>query len=140
MITVLTLHSIVRWLVIAMAMVAFIRLLAGLAQRRPYDSSLRSLMTAFAALMDVQLLLGATFFIWSGVLSPSAFSIRYRWEHMVMMLIATVIAHLPAFQRNSPDGRKYAVSLTAALLTVAFIIVGISLLPGNRWLTIAGLL
>ncbi len=140
MIIVLTLHSIVRWLAIAMAMVVFIRLLAGLAQRRPYDPSLRSLMAAFAALMDVQLLLGALFFVWSGLLSPSAFSLRYRWEHLVMMLIAVMIAHVPAFQRNPPDGRKYAVSLTAVLLTLALIIVGVSLLPGNRWLTITGLL
>lgn len=140
MILVLTLHSIVRWLVIGVAGVALIWLLIGLTQKRPYDAMPRRLMTTFAALMDFQLLLGVLFFVWSGILSPSAFSIRHRWEHLFIMLLAVMVAHLPAFQRNSSDGRKYVVSMTAVLLALAFIIAGVSLLPGNRWLTIAGLL
>jgi hypothetical protein len=55
---VLTLHSINRWIVVIVAVIAVIKLLIGWLRSSPYQAADRGLMAAYTGLLDLQLLLG----------------------------------------------------------------------------------
>ncbi len=135
----LTLHSIVRWLVILSAAAALIKLSFGWAKKQPFDKLASGLTGAFGGLMDTQLLLGGFFFLLSGAAIPGGFSLRYRWEHLSLMLVAVILAHLPALWKKQPDTLRYRNTLFALLAALILVALGVSLLPGNRWLKITGL-
>jgi hypothetical protein len=133
----LTIHSILRWLIILVAIAAIVKLALGLFKKQAYDKMTRGLVAGFAGLMDTQFLLGLMFFIWNGMLV--GFGGRERWEHLFVMLIATAVAHLPAKWKNAEDPIRQRNTLYAIVGALALVVVGVSLLPGNRWLRIAGL-
>jgi hypothetical protein len=137
MIALLTIHSIVRWAVMLVALALIGRLALGLVRKQPFDKIASGLTSAFGGLMDTQLLLGLLFFIWNGMLV--GFGLRYRWEHLTVMLVAVIVAHLPSMWKKLPDEKRYRNSLIAVIAALVLVILGVSLLPGNRWLTISGL-
>src|SRR5512147_1153760 len=113
----LTLHSIVRWLVTLAAIALIVRLVIGLVKKQPFDKSATALTGAFGGLMDTQMLLGVLFFVLDG-LGKTGFP-PYRWEHAVTMLLAVVAAHLPAMWKKKDDNIRTRNTLIA---------VGVSLL------------
>jgi heme A synthase len=137
MLFLLTLHSIVRWLVILVAVAAIVKLLIALFKRQDDDKMTSGLVSAFAGLMDTQLLLGLMFFIWNG-LAGAGFP-RQRWEHLVIMLVAVLVAHLPAMWKKAEPQKRLRNTLAAVLGSLVLVIVGVSLLQPNRWLVIFGL-
>jgi uncharacterized membrane protein YfhO len=137
MIALLTVHSIVRWAVTLVALVLVARLALGLVKKQPFDKMASDLTSTFGGLMDMQLLLGLLFFIWNGMLA--GFGLRYRWEHLTVMLLAVIVAHLPSMWKKLPDEKRYRNSLIAVIAALVLVILGVALLPGNRWLTISGL-
>ncbi len=139
MLFVLTLHSIVRWLTILVAAALVIRFALGWLKKQPFDKTASALSGAFSGTMDLQLTLGLIFFIWNGMMFEGGFALRHRWEHLVIMLAAVVVAHLPAMWKKKDDVTRYRNGLIAVSVALLLVIVGVSLLPGNRWLTISGL-
>ncbi|GEM_PF-254849 len=139
MVVVLILHSILRWVVIAVALVALGALWLRWRRGLPYDPGARRWSAAFAGLMDLQVLVGVVFFVWNGALIPNGFALRHRWEHLAVMLVAVVLAHLPALWKKRPDAIRYRNGLIAIGLSLLLIVLGISALPGDRWWTITGL-
>lgn len=139
MIILLTLHSLVRWAVVLVALATILKFALGLAQKQPYDKAARGLAAGFSGLMDTQLLLGLLFFILNGAAIEGGFAIRQRWEHLAVMLIAVVVSHLPAMWKKLDDQSRYRNGLIAIIAAILLVVVGVSLLPGNRWLTITGL-
>src|SRR3712207_2293270 len=89
---ILTLHSYWRWVVVALAVVAIIRFAISWLRRAPENGMDRALMPAFAGALDLQTLLGITYFIWDG-LARNIWPL-YRIEHAGTMLIAVAIAHI----------------------------------------------
>lgn len=134
----LTLHSILRWVILLVALAAIIKFTLGLIQKQPYDKSARGLVSAFGGLMDTQLLLGTAFFIWSGLAIEGGFGLRHRWEHLAVMLAAVILAHLPAIWKKRDDQTRYRNGLIAILVSILLVVVGVFALPGDRWLTISG--
>ncbi len=139
MIILLTLHSLVRWAIVLVALAAVIKFALGLAQKRPYDRAAGGLAAAFSGLMDTQALLGILFFVINGAAIEGGFAIRQRWEHLAVMLIAVVVGHLPAMWKKLDDQKRYRNGLIAILAALLLIFIGVSTLSGNRWLTITGL-
>lgn len=135
----LTLHSIVRWLIILVALAALVKLALGWWKKQPYDGLARGLTGAFSGLMDTQWLLGLLFFIWNGLALENGFAIRHRWEHLLVMTIAVFVAHLPAMWKKKEDVIRHRNGLFAILAALILVILGIAALPGDRWLTISGL-
>jgi len=135
----LTLHSIVRWLIVLTALAALLRFGLGWLRRQNYDKSASALAAAFSGLMDTQALLGTLFFIINGAAIDGGFGLRYRWEHLTAMLLAVIVAHLPAMWKKRPAAVRYAYGLVVILVSLGLVLAGIAVLPGNRWLTIAGL-
>ena len=131
--TLFRIHSDWRWLIVLLAVAAVIRLAVGLFGRQEYDRSARILTSLFAISIDIQVLLGLAYMIWQGIendLWP-----RYRFEHLVVMVIAAIVAHLPSRWRNAPELTRYRNDLLAVLAVIVIIFVGVVLLPGgvNRW-------
>ena len=136
---VLTIHSIVRWLTVLVAAVLIVKFTLGWLKRQPFDKAARALSGAFGGLMDTQLLLGLIFFIWNGSLIEGGFALRQRWEHLGVMLIAVIVAHLSAMWKKKDDTTRYRNTLITVLVSLALIILGVTALSGNRWLHIKGL-
>ncbi len=133
----LTLHSIVRWLAILLALAAIVKLVIGLIQKQDYDKMTGGLVSAFAGLMDTQLLLGLMFFLWNG-LAGAGFP-RQRWEHLVIMLAAVIVAHLPAMWKKAEAQKRLRNTLAAVIGSLVLVALGVSMLQPNRWLVIFGL-
>lgn len=138
MIILLILHSILRWVIVLAAVAVLVKFTLALIQKQPYDKTARGLASAFGGLMDTQLLLGTAFFVWSGLAVQGGFSLRYRWEHLAVMLAAVIVAHLPAMWKNRNDQTRYRNGLAAILISMLLIVAGVFALPGNRWLVISG--
>lgn len=124
---VLTLHSLVRWLLLLVAVVALVKFTLGYAQKQPFRPMDRGLMSAFTGLMDSQVLLGLILLFGLGGIN------RFRMEHAVAMLIAVVLAHLPMRWREAPDSTRFRNNLLVIIGVLVLVVAGISVLPGNRW-------
>jgi hypothetical protein len=133
----LTLHSILRWVTILVAVAALIKFGIGWFGKKPFDDTANRLRVVFTSLMDVQLLLGSFYLVLGGLLGfgwPS-----YRIEHLVIMVIAVVLAHLTGLGKDKGDNIRYRNGFLFLFASLLVVIVGVSLLPGGRWLTITGL-
>lgn len=128
----LTIHSIVRWAIVLVAIALIVRLVIGLIGKRPFDKTARILTTAFTGLMDTQLLLGLLYLLIIGFSTASW--PRYRLEHAGMMIIAVIIAHLPAMWKKASDQKRTRNVLIAVIVSLIFIAIGISPIGGwVRW-------
>ena len=132
----LTLHSILRWATIIVAVAALIKFGIGWFGKKPYDKTANQLRLAYTSLMDVQLLLGGFYLILGGM---QGFWPPYRFEHLGIMLVAVVLAHLTSLGKDKGDNVRYRNGFLFLLASLVVVVVGVSLLPGGRWLTIAGL-
>jgi hypothetical protein len=123
----LMIHSLVRWLIVIVGVVALIKFAIGLAQRSAFGKMDRGLSSGFSGLMDLQVLLGLLYFLFTGfggVGFPA-----FRIEHAVTMLIAAGVAHTPSMFKKATN--KYAVALGAIVGTLVLIYIGVSFLPGG---------
>lgn len=119
----LTLHSINRWIIVVVAVIALVKFALGWLGKRDFQRVDQSLMTAYTALLDLQLLLGIVLLIWQG------FDASYRIEHAITMVIAIVLAHLARRWRAAEDViryRNYFLLIAAGML---LIIAGVTVLP-----------
>jgi hypothetical protein len=88
---------------------------------------------AFSTVLDIQVLLGITYFTWNG--AKNSHWPAYRFEHGITMLIAVMIAHLPRRWRRASMPIRYRNDLAVVLVTMLVIVIGVARLPGpNRWL------
>lgn len=134
---VLTVHSILRWATILVAVAALIKFGIGWFGKKPYDTTANRLRVAFSSLMDVQLLLGVIYLIVAGMMGygwPA-----YRLEHLGIMVVAVVLAHLTNLGKDKGDGVRNRNGFLFVLASLLVIIIGVSLLPGGRWFHITGL-
>jgi hypothetical protein len=123
----LMIHSIVRWLIVILGLVALVKFAIGLAGKNAFGKMDRGLSSGFSGLMDLQVTLGLLYFLitgFGGVGFPP-----YRIEHGVTMLIAAGVAHSPSMFKKTTN--KYAVALGAVVGTLVLVYIGVSLLPGG---------
>jgi hypothetical protein len=134
----LTIHSINRWLITLAALALIIRLILGLNRKLPFDKSATALTSAFSGLMDLQMLLGILFLVLDG-LAKTGFPL-YRWEHAIIMIMAVMVAHLPAIWKNKADAVRTRNTLIAVSVSLLIVFIGILPLGGwIRWWHITGL-
>jgi len=122
----LTLHSIVRWLVLLAALAAAIRFAVGWRRGSPFDRMDNGLAAAFSGMMDLQVTLGLVYMFWTGF-AGAGFA-PYRIQHAVTMIFAAVAAHLPSRWKKETDTVRYRNSLFAVVGAVVIIIAGLALL------------
>jgi hypothetical protein len=125
---VLTLHSIVRWVIVIVALAAIVRFAlvwAGKAQGSNMD---RGLMYGFSGLLDLQVLLGLIYLVWNG-LSGAGFPL-FRLEHALIMIVAVVIAHLSMRWKNAEAPIRARNNLFAIVASSVLIFIGVAIVGG----------
>lgn len=123
----LMLHSLVRWLIVLVGLVALVKFVIGLAQKGTFGKMDRGLSSGFSGLMDLQVTLGLLYFLITGF-GGMGFPL-YRIEHAVTMLIAAGVAHAPSMFKKSDN--QYAVALGAVAGALLLVYVGVARLPGG---------
>ena len=126
---VLMLHSILRWIIVVVGLIALIKFFVGWVRKSDFAKMDRGLSAGFSGLVDLQVTLGLVVFFWNGLVDGAGFP-RFRIEHMIIMLVAAVVAHLPSFKKNAEN--KFAVALIAVVGALILIYVGVATLP-NGW-------
>ena len=125
---VLTLHSIVRWVIVIVALAAIVRFVlvwAGKAQDSNMD---RGLMSGFSGLLDLQVLLGLIYLVWNG-LSAAGFPL-FRLAHALIMIVAVVIAHLSMRWKNAEASIRARNNLFAIVASSVLIFIGVAIVGG----------
>jgi hypothetical protein len=123
---ILTLHSIVRWLIVGVGLIALVKFLIGWLRKSSFQPMDRGLMSGFVGLIDLQALLGLILFIWMWL---DAGFVRFRAEHAFTMILALILAHLSRRWREDPDRirfRNYALIIIGVFI---LIFIGIAVLP-----------
>lgn len=124
---ILTLHGELRWLVVAVAIVALIKFGVGLARNANYTGMDRGLMSAYTILLDVNFLLGLVLLFGSG----GGFTAG-RIEHAVTMILALAAAHSSAmWRRSDDDAKKFRNNLLVLVLSLVLVVVGVVRLRGG---------
>ena len=116
-------HSGVRWLVVAAALAALVFFGYGWLAKKYSAKPARILPAAYSGLLDLQVLIGFIYLFTAG------FN-RYRLEHMTVLLIAAVVAHLPRKWRDGAVEIYYRNTFFTVLASIILIIVGVSLIGG----------
>ncbi len=126
----LMLHSIVRWIIVLVAVVAIVKLALGWLRGGAFKGMDRGLVAGFSGLMDLQATLGIVFLLWNGLATEIGFP-RHRIEHAFVMIIAAVVAHLPARWKNAADSTRFRNSLLAIVVSLVLVYIGVATLPGG---------
>lgn len=127
---VLGVHSLVRWLVVALGVAVVARALGGLSGRR-WTLTDDRVGVWFVASLDVQLVIGLVLYGWLSPITTQAFgdmraamadpALRF-WtvEHVVGMLVAVVLAHVgrARTRRASTDRARHLRALVFAALAL----------------------
>lgn len=127
---VLMFHSILRWLIVIVAVVALVKLGMGWLRGQKFEKMDRGLVSGFSGLMDLQLLLGLIYFIWNGLATDIGFPM-YRIEHATTLILAVIVGHLPARWKKADDKTRFRNSFLAVLVAMLLIFAGVATLPGG---------
>lgn len=126
----LMVHSIVRLFILLVAVIAIVKFALGWLRGGQFKGMDRGLTAGFSGLMDLQVTLGIIFLLWSGLGAGAGFP-RYRIEHGFVMIIAAVVAHLPARWKNADDKTRFRNNLFTIIAALVLVLVGIMSLPGG---------
>lgn len=125
----LTLHSILRWILIAVAALTVFKFAVSWAGNQSFKGMDRGLAAGLSGLMDAQVPLGIVYFIWSGF-GGAGFP-AYRWMHLLIMFAAAALMHVPSRLKALGDKQRFFYSVVAILGALVLVYVGVMLLPGG---------
>jgi hypothetical protein len=135
---ILTLHSLMRWVVVIVGVVAIVKFLLGWLGKKDWAALDARLASSFPIFIDIQLLLGLLLYF---VLSPiTTAALRdfgaamknsvmrfYSMEHILMMLIALIVAHLGSMliKKRTDATAKFRIGFICFLLAMLIIFLAI---------------
>ena len=122
----LTVHSIVRWIVVIVTIIALINNLQGWLQSKEYGARDGRIMSIFVGFLDLQLIIGMILLFTMGFT-------RYRIEHGVTLIFAVTLAHVNIRWRNKEDKVKFRNNSILIIVVMLLIIAAVSVLP-QGWL------
>jgi hypothetical protein len=134
---VLGVHSLLRWLVLALGAAVVARAVVGLSGRR-WTLADDRLDVWFVASLDVQLVIGLVLYGWLSPITTQAFgdmraamadsALRF-WtvEHVVSMLVAVALAHVgrSRVRRAPTDHARHVRALVFAALALLAVLAGV---------------
>ncbi len=117
---VLLVHSLVRFVVLLIAVVGIVKVLVNLVRKSEPAPSDRAIASAFLGVYDLQVLLGLLIIFLGGLTNAL---------HPVVMFIGVVIAHgLQAMSRRSRGANVHLVRLIFYIVPLAIILVGLAII------------
>ena len=122
----LLIHSLLRWVIVIVALVAIIKFAFGWLRGGAFQGMDRGLAAGFSGLLDLQVTLGILYFVWDGI-ARTGFPLS-RIEHAIAMIIAAFVGHLPARWRNADDKTRFRNSLFVVCDVLIIIFIGVSFL------------
>jgi len=128
---VLMLHSIVRWVILGVAVIGVGRYALVLAGKMLGKTIDRGLMAGFTGLMDLNALLGLIYLLWSGLATPIGFPME-RIEHAVTNVIAVVVAHIFAARakKAATDKGMARNNLLGMVISLVLVVVAVAVIGG----------
>ncbi len=114
-------HSGLRYLVLLAGVLSLGYSLVAMLRNRPWDKPGRILLSSFVGLLDLQVLLGIVL-IFVRVFFPML------WGHLVMMILAAVVAHIAAGvnKRRAPEAQSHLVAVLGSAGALILVIGGIT--------------
>ncbi|MFN8471459.1 MAG: hypothetical protein U0822_04510 [Anaerolineae bacterium] len=128
----LIIHSLVRWIVVIIGIVALVLFAVAWARKRGDAQQQNRWMRWFTIALDTQVLLGIILILYDAIGLGQGFPLP-RIEHAVTMLVALGVAHSSVRWRQAEpvaQARAYTFILLGALI---LIFIGVSLLGIGRW-------
>lgn len=122
----LPVHSIIRWLIVIVGLVAVVKFAIGWLRGGAFTGMDRGLSAAFSGLLDLQATLGLILLI--GFSFNEGFP-TVRFEHAGTMFFALVLAHLPARWKKAEDKVRFRNTFFCILGALVFIYIGVKWLP-----------
>ncbi len=134
----LTLHSLLRWVVVILGVIAVVRGFMGWRGNRPWTQTDNRVGLGFVTSLDVQLLIGFLLYVvfspmttaalrdFGGAMGNSVLRF-YAVEHLFGMVVALVVAHVgrSLARRDRPAAAKHR--LAALFFLAALLIIFISI-------------
>lgn len=124
---VLMLHSLWRWVVVVVAVIALVKFALGWLQRKNPDALDYRLLLAFTTSIDIQVLLGIILVVLLAINGAVGMA---TIEHIVILVIAAVVAHASAMWRKRQDNTFFRNSFLDVLATLVLIIAGVAVVNG----------
>lgn len=128
---VLTLHSLVRWLILLVAVVAVVKLGLGWLRGGTFDGLDRGVVAGYSGLLNLQVLLGLILLFGDAVFLGEGFPTA-RILHAIVMLMAVVAGNLPRRWRQSPAPMRYRGTLAAITASLVLILIGIIIITTGQ--------
>jgi preprotein translocase subunit SecY len=126
----LALHSLVRWVIVILAVVAAIRFALVWMRVMTGSRSDTILMRGYGIVMGLQMLIGLAFLVWSGV-SGAGFP-GYRIGHGITMFVAVILANaLPRRWSGGTGSTRARNYLLAVIASLVLVFVAVAILPGG---------
>ena len=123
-------HSGWRYIVLLVAALAIIKLLIGWLMKGQWQKLDQGLGAAFPIVMDIQLLMGLILFGASlaGIAGSWRRSLGMRGEHLVIMLLAVIVAHIAwaRVKKSADDSAKFQIGAIGFLIAGILLTVGVA--------------
>ncbi len=122
----LTLHNLVRWIVIILAVFALARAYSGWLGKRAWGPTDRQAGMWFTTSLDVQVLLGVTLLVFDWVTTGSPGLFFLLW-HIPLMIVGAALAHLGsvASRKAADDAGKHRLAAIWFTIGILVVLVGI---------------
>lgn len=135
---VLTLHNLLRWAIIILALWALYSAFTGIAQKRGWTENDRKSGSYFTIVLTIQLLIGLLLYFVVSPVTRAAFAdmsaamsngaLRFIVvEHFILMFIAVALAHIgtAVIKRRPTDRAKFMNAAIWYTLTLLVVLAGI---------------
>jgi hypothetical protein len=124
----LTIHSLLRWLFVILAVAVIVKFTLGWLQNKEFKPMDRGLLAGLTGTVDLQLLIGLILLIGYGTYT------RHQLEHAFTMVLVLLLLHLmPRRWKDAPGAIRFRNNLAVVIVALIMIILGVIVLPGNRW-------
>ncbi|MCC7162315.1 MAG: hypothetical protein IT331_07465 [Anaerolineae bacterium] len=125
---VLMLHSLWRWVVVVVALVALVKFGWGWLRKKSPDTLDGRLRLGFVSVLDVQALLGVVLLVLYAI---NNVPLRVALEHAVIMVVAVVLAHLTSRWGKRDDNTALRNNSLIVLAVIVLIVVGVARVMGE---------
>jgi amino acid transporter len=126
--TVLVIHSLLRWVFVILAIAVIVKFAIGWLQNKEFKPMDRGLLAGLTGTVDLQLVIGLILLIGYGTYT------RHQLEHTFTMILALLLLHImPHRWKESPSAIRFRNNLAVVMVALILIVLGVIVLPGNRW-------